>query len=245
MSVTIDGCVRRRGAQHLGRHVEHRVAAVLARDLKNRLSGLHDFARLGVPGGDRAGHGRLQFGKADPVLGLVKLGAGVVDPGLRGLAPLPRLIVIDPGREPAFHQMGLTIEVVARLQQLTFGGGQRGCRRAQRVQFVHRIERRQHLVGFDPVADVGEPLQDSSADAKRERHFVLRENLSGQSDRFADVAFGRRDRAHGTRRSRFGDLLFPARAEHQSDRGKKRQSPRETAAPGRISLAQGHRGPWN
>jgi hypothetical protein len=58
-----DRGVRRRGSQHLGRHVEHGVAAILARDLIDRLPGLHHFARLGVPCADRASYGRLQLVK--------------------------------------------------------------------------------------------------------------------------------------------------------------------------------------
>ena len=140
--------------------------------------------------------------------------------------------------------MRLAIEVVARLDQLSFRGGQCGGRRAQCVLLVHRIERRQNLVRLDTVADVGQSLQDTPADAKGERDFVLCENLSGQDDRFADVALGGGYRAHrataAPRLRVFSSLQAPSKAE----RGKKQKSPRKTAASGRSGLARGHRGPW-
>jgi multicomponent Na+:H+ antiporter subunit F len=59
----------------------------------------------------------------------------------------------------------LAIEIVARLDHLSFRCGQCGRRRPQRVLFIHRIERRQNLVGYDPVADVGGSGQDAPANA--------------------------------------------------------------------------------
>ena len=60
------------GGRHvldLGRHVEDRVAPVLARDLHDHAAGLHDLAGLGAHRRHGAGRVREQLGVAQPALG--------------------------------------------------------------------------------------------------------------------------------------------------------------------------------
>jgi hypothetical protein len=40
--------------------------------------------------------------------------------------------------------------------------------RTERVQFVLRVEFRQHLIGCDAVADIARPFDDAAADAEGE-----------------------------------------------------------------------------
>ena len=61
--------IGRRGADHLRRHVEHRVTPALARQPDDHLAGLHDLARLGPDRGHHALGIRVQLGEADLVLG--------------------------------------------------------------------------------------------------------------------------------------------------------------------------------
>ena len=88
------------GVLDLRRHVEDRVAPVLARDLHDHPAGLHDLAGLGADGGHGAGRIGVQLGVAQPVLGDVELRLRGVRPRLRGLERLARLVVAHP-RGPA------------------------------------------------------------------------------------------------------------------------------------------------
>ena len=83
-----DRRVSGRGAQNMGRNVEHGVAPVLPGDGEDRLARLHHLARFGGTRGDRPRDIGFELGEAHPVLGDVELRARVVDPGLRRLQPL-------------------------------------------------------------------------------------------------------------------------------------------------------------
>jgi hypothetical protein len=74
-----DYSVRGRRPQHGGRNVEHGVASILPRDLKDRLASLHHLAGLGRPGGDRAGHIGPELGESHTVLGERQLRLRVID----------------------------------------------------------------------------------------------------------------------------------------------------------------------
>ena len=98
----------------------------------------------------------------------------------------------------------MAVEIVLRLDLLALGGGQPRLRRAERVEFVLRIELRQHLVRFDLVADLALPLNDPPANAKGEVHLVFSADIPGELDRVPDRAFFDRDGAHRTGQRRFG-----------------------------------------
>ena len=159
--------VSRRGAQDLGRDVEHGVAPVLSRDGEDRLSGLNHLTGFGEARGNRALDIGPKFGEAYPVLSDVQLRGRVVDPRLRRLQSLLRRIEDRARCEAALHQVVLAVEIVLRLRHLGLGGGERGLRRAQPVELVLRIELGQHLIGLDLIADLALPLDDPSADRGR------------------------------------------------------------------------------
>ena len=115
-----------RGAQNIGRNVEHGVAPVLPRDGEDRLSRLNHLARFGGSRGDRPRDIGLELGEAHPVLGDVELRGRVVDPRLRRLQPLVRRIENRPGREAPFHQVVLAVEIALRFDLLGPRGGERG-----------------------------------------------------------------------------------------------------------------------
>ena len=155
----------------------------------------------------------------------------VIDPRLRGAQVLLRLIEQRPRRKSAVHQLALAIELIARLDQLPFGRGKRRLRRAQRVQFVLRIELGQHLIRLDMVADVGQPFDDAPADAEGERRLVFGLDLSGEDDRVADFALRDRDRAHRAR------LAARSPPSPPCTRPAAAQAPAQTAARRRLRAA--------
>ena len=104
----------------------------------------------------------------------------VVDPRLRRLQSLLRRIEDRARCEAALHQVILAVEIVLRLGCLGIGGGERGLRRAQPVEFVLRIELGQHLIGLDLVADLALPLDDPSADPEGEIHLVFGPDVAGE-----------------------------------------------------------------
>ena len=79
-----------------------------------------------------------------------------------------------PGREASLQQVVLAVEIVLRLDQLAARGVERRLRRTQRVQFILRIELRQHLIRLDVIADIGRPFDDPPADAEGQRRLVFR-----------------------------------------------------------------------
>ena len=93
---------------------------------------------------------RLELGEAHPVLGDVQLRFGVVDLRLRRAQRLLRLIELGLGREALRQQVASGgRKCCCASTSWPSRGGQRRLRRAQRVQFVLRVELRQHLVGLD------------------------------------------------------------------------------------------------
>ena len=155
-------------ADDLRRHVEDRVAPVLARKLDDHLAGLHDLA------GARAGRGhdargvRLELGEAHQIVGGLQLRFGGVDLRLGGLPRLRRLIVVRARRPALLEKRVLALEVVARLRQLALGGGEIGLRRAQGVQLVLRLQAGHHLPGLHPVAELEVALEQPPRDAERQ-----------------------------------------------------------------------------
>ena len=114
--------------------------------------------------------------------------------------------------------MVLAVESVLRLDLLALGGVERRLRRAERVEFVLRIELRQHLVRLDLVADLALPLDDPSANAKGEVHLVFSADIPGELDRVADRAFFDRDGADRTGQRRFGLGFLIAAGREQGER---------------------------
>ena len=88
------------------------------RDGEDRLSRLHDLARLGGSRGDRPLDVGLELGEANPILSDVELRGRVVDPRLRRLQRLLRRIEDRPRGEAPLHQVVLAVEIVLRLDLL-------------------------------------------------------------------------------------------------------------------------------
>ena len=114
--------------------------------------------------------------------------------------------------------MVLAVEIVLRLDFLGLGRGERGLRRAQRVEFVLRIEFRQHLIRLDLVADLALPLDDPSADTEGEVHLVFGADVAGELNRIADLAFFDGDGADGARQRRLGLGFLIAAGHKQGER---------------------------
>ena len=216
----------RRGAQNLGWNVKHGVAPVRPRDGEDRLSRLHHLTRLGGSRGDRPLDVGFELGEADPILGDVSLRGRVVDPGLRRLQRLLRRIEVRARGEAALHQVVLAVESVLRLDLLGLGRGEGRLRRAERVEFVLRIELRQHLVRLDLIADLALPFDDPPANAEGEVHLVFGADVPGELDRVADRAFFNRDGADraGLRRLGLGFLIAASR---EQARAQQRRQARE------------------
>ena len=99
--------------------------------------------------------------------------------------------------------MVLTVEIVLRFHLLGPRGGERRLRRAERVEFVLRIEFRQHLVRLDLVADPALALDDPPADPEGEIDLVLSPDIAGQDHQISHHALFHRD---GADRARLGWL---------------------------------------
>jgi hypothetical protein len=87
-------------ADHLRRHIEDRVAPLLARESEDHLPGLNNFARPRANRCDDARRIRFELGEADQVVGRFQLGFCRVDLGLCGLLRLLCLVVVR-SRGPA------------------------------------------------------------------------------------------------------------------------------------------------
>jgi len=114
----------------------------------------------------------------------------------------------------------LTVEIVLRLDLLGPRGGERRLRRAERIEFVLRIEFRQHLVGLDLVADPALALDDPPADAEGEIDLVLGADIAGEHHRIANHALFDSDGADRARLRRFGLGFLIAAGQKQSERGR-------------------------
>ena len=211
--------IRRSRPYHLGRHIEYGVPSLLAGHLEDHLSGLHDFPRFRAPGGDRSGDIGLELRVAHPILGDLQLRLGVIHLGLRRAQPLLRLVEQNFRRKSSGQKRFLALERIARLHQFPLRGGKSGPRRPQGVQFILRVEFRQHLIWFDMIADAGRSFDDPPADAKGESRLVFGLNLPGQHHRFAKLAFFGGHRPNRTRLRGFG-LCLPLTARKQQ--GKRR-----------------------
>jgi hypothetical protein len=131
---------------------------------------------------------------------------------------LLRLVEQGLSREALRQEDFLALEGVGRLDQATFRGRQRRLGRTQGVQFILRVELRQHLVWRDTIADIACSLDDAAADAEGERGFVLGADLSGQDDHFAGAALRGGDRADRPRLDRLGFGLLLATGNQQRNR---------------------------
>src|SRR5262249_59163974 len=140
--------VARRRADQLCRHVEHRVAPILARKPDDHLSGLHDLACAGTSCCNYAWRIRLKLSEAHEIMRDLQLRLGGVDLRLSGLLRLLGLLMVCARGPTLLQQRVLALEVVARLGQLTLRGSQIGLRRAQAVELVLRFEARQDLSRF-------------------------------------------------------------------------------------------------
>jgi hypothetical protein len=98
------------------------------------------------------------------------------------------------------------------------GRGARRPRRTDAIEFVLRVELRQNLVGFDPIANLALPLEDAAANAKGESHFVFSADIARESDGIADFALFDRHRPDGTRLRRLGFGFLIAPREHEGER---------------------------
>ena len=87
-----------------------------------------------------------------------------------------RLVEQRLGGEAPVEKLFWRSNLLRLLRQPAFRRGKRGAGRAQRVQFVLRIELGQDLIGLDLVADIDHALDDPPADAKGERNFLFRLN---------------------------------------------------------------------
>jgi len=123
----------------------------------------------------------------------------------------------------------LTLELVGVLLQAPLRGRERRPRRAQRVQFVLRVELRQHLIRRDPVAYARRPLEHPPADAEGERRFLLRQDLAGENDRLTELALLCDHDANRVRRRSLGRRLALAA------RGDERKRRSEQDEPSRAS----------
>ncbi len=132
--------------------------------------------------------------------------------------------------------MVLAVERVLRLDLLAVGGVQRRLRRAERVEFVLRIEFRQHLVRLDLVADLAFPLDDPSADAESEVHLVFGADIPGELDLVADRAFFDRDGADRAGQRRFGLGFLVAASREQ---GERKNADKRADGPARWRMSGG------
>ena len=210
-----------RGPQHLGGHVEHRVASTLPRELHDHLSRLHHLARFRAAGGYRSGGIGLQHRVAHPVGGDSHLHFAVIDLRLRRAQCLLGQIELGSRRVALRQQCPLPFERRTRLGQLRLRRRQARLGRAQRVHLVLRIQSGEFLSGLDLVADIDEPLGHPPADAECHRRLVFRLDMPGQHDRLAGILWLGRHRSH---RARLGDRsLFFRSASCQPDRHSRQQ----------------------
>ena len=172
-------------ADHLGRHVEHGVAPVLAGETHDHLAGLHDLAGLGPDLGHHALGIGVQLGEAHLVLGEAKLRLDRRDLGACRLARLPGPFVDRTRREAALLELALALILVLGLARLPLGRGQVGFRRTERVLLVLRIEPADQLSGLDPVADIDAALDHAPAQAEGEPRLVLGLDPAGEHHRHA------------------------------------------------------------
>ena len=234
-----DRRVSRHGAKDLGGNVEHSVAPIRPRDGEDRLSRLHDLTRLGGSGGDCPRNVGSELGEAQPVLSDIELRGRVVDAGLRGLQRLLCRIENRPGGEASLHQVVLAIEIVLRLDLLAARGVERRLRRAHAIELVLRVELRQHLIRLDLVADPAFALDNASADAEGEVHFVFGADVPGEGDRVANLPLFDGDRADRTGQRRFGLGFLIAAGDEQ----RQRRGDDERASAVRAQADQGCTGP--
>ena len=143
--------IGRRRSQHLTRHIEHRIAAVLAGDPDDDLAGLHHLPRLRRRRDDNAAGIDMQLGIAHAVLGGLLLRLGGIELGARGFQRLLRLLELRTRCHVSRQQRPLAVEVALGLNELRLRGGDRGLRRAQGIQFVLRFELGDDLPRLDVI----------------------------------------------------------------------------------------------
>ena len=218
MRNTCDQGIGRRRADHLRRHVEHRVAPVLAREAHDHLPGLHHLAGLGTHLGDHALGVGLELGEADLVLGEAELGLGRLDLRASGLAHLARALVDGARGEAAFLELALALILVLGLRRLTLGRGEVGLGGAERVDLVLGVEPADQLAGRDPVTDGDAALDHATGQAEGEPRLVLGLDPAGEDDRHAGGPLLHGHGAYGADLGRPLLLRRLAGGEQQGDR---------------------------
>ncbi len=107
---------------------------------------------------------------------------GRIDRGLLRAQLLLRLIVGLARGKAVFQELGLPIEIGGGLRQQGLRRQQDGLGGVEIGGLLARIEPRQDLIRLDMVADIGEPLLDSAAGAKRDVAGEFRLDAAGEDD---------------------------------------------------------------
>jgi len=114
-----------------------------------------------------------------------------------------RLIEPGSGCVAVRQQLTLSVEVAARIGQLSSRGSERRFRRAQSIELILRVEFGEHLSGLDAVADIDRSFDHPPGDAKGKRRLVFGLDVPGQYHGFAGLSFGSGHRPNGTYFRRF------------------------------------------
>ncbi len=181
----------------------------------DHLSGADNLPRIRPDGGNHPVIICFQIGVAEIFARLDLPGARGIEPRLRRLEDLERLIVRHLGREAVLQQLALAVLLRLAPRHLGFGDGDLGFCDFKFLTVLLRVEASEEIALLYLGPDVNRSFEDLAVDPKADIGLIARLDLAGQRHPLAPFLHFYTDGAYGSNDRRRGFLFFLAGRQNQ------------------------------